>query len=191
MAGTEAAGVRPDLHIELGGGAVLRPYTTADADALFGVIDANRVRLARWFHWVDDATDASSQLAYIDSRVDDGRSLDGNGIWVGDDLAGGCDLTISGSDDVGELGFWLDEAFVGRGLVTRGAQALMARGYEAEALHRIQLRAGVDNLRSRAVAKRLGMREEGVLRGAGKVGGGLYVDLVIYGQVVDDWRKTV
>ena len=45
MAGTEAAGVRPDLHIELGGGAVLRPYTTADADALFGVIDANRVRL--------------------------------------------------------------------------------------------------------------------------------------------------
>ncbi len=183
--------MRSDLHIELGGGAVLRPYTSADADALFAVIDANRVRLARWFHWVDDATDASSQAAYIESRVDDGRSLDGNGIWVGEDLAGGCDLMITGSDDVGELGFWLDEAFVGRGLVTRAAQALMTRGYESEGLHRIQLRAGVDNLRSRAVAKRLGMREEGVLRGAGKVGGGLYVDLVIYGQVVDEWRKTV
>jgi ribosomal-protein-serine acetyltransferase len=98
---------------------------------------------------------------------------------------------ISRSDDAGELGFWLDEAFVGRGLVTRAAQALMSRGYEGASLHRIQLRAGVENLRSRAVAKRLGMREEGVLRGAGKVGGGLYVDLVIYGQVVDDWRKTV
>ena len=183
--------MRADLHIELGGGAVVRPYTPTDAEALFGVIDANRVRLARWFHWVDDATDASSQAAYIGSRVDDGRSLDCNGIWVGDDLAGGCDLMITGADDVGELGFWLDEAFVGRGLVTRAAQALMTLGYESEGLHRIQLRAGVDNLRSRAVAKRLGMREEGVLRGAGKVGGGLYVDLVIYGQVVDDWRKTV
>jgi ribosomal-protein-serine acetyltransferase len=183
--------VRPDLRIELGGGAVLRPYTTADADALYALIEANRVRLARWFHWVDDATDVSSQTAYIESRVDDGRSLDGNGIWVGDELAGGCDLMISRSDDAGELGFWLDEAFVGRGLVTRAAQALMSRGYEGASLHRIQLRAGVENLRSRAVAKRLGMREEGVLRGAGKVGGGLYVDLVVYGQVVDDWRKTV
>ena len=183
--------MRPDLLIELGGGAVLRPYADGDAEALYGLIDANRVRLARWFHWVDDATDPSSQTAYIESRRASDRSLDGNGIWVGDDLAGGCDLMMGGSDDVGELGFWLDEAFVGRGLVTRAAQALMARGYESEGLHRTQLRAGVDNLRSRAVAKRLGMREEGVLRGAGKVGGGMHVDLVIYGQVVDDWRKTV
>jgi ribosomal-protein-serine acetyltransferase len=183
--------VRPDLRIELGGGAVLRPFTVGDADALYAVIDANRVRLARWFHWVDDATDPGSQATWIESRTHNERSLDGNGIWVGDDLAGGCDLMISGIDDTGELGFWLDEAFVGRGLVTRAAQALVGRGYESESLHRIQLRAGVDNLRSRAVAKRLKMREEGVLRGAGKVGGGLYVDLVIYGQIVDEWRMSV
>jgi ribosomal-protein-serine acetyltransferase len=183
--------VRPDLRIELGGGAVLRPFTVGDAEALYAVIDGNRVRLARWFHWVDDATDAGSQVAWIESRGGNERSLDGNGIWVGDDLAGGCDLMISGTDDTGELGFWLDEAFVGRGLVTRAAQALVRHGYEAESLHRIQLRAGVDNLRSRAVAKRLKMREEGVLRGASKVGGGLYVDLVVYGQIVDEWRMSV
>jgi ribosomal-protein-serine acetyltransferase len=182
--------VRPDLRIELGGGAVLKPFTLEDAQRLYGVIDANRVRLARWFHWVDEATDASSQAAWIESRSGNERSLDGNGIWVNDDLAGGCDLVIGGTDDTGELGFWLDEAFVGRGLVTRAAQTLVDRGYESEGLHRIQLRAGVDNLRSRAVAKRLNMREEGVLRGAGKVGGGLYVDLVVYGQIVDEWRTT-
>jgi ribosomal-protein-serine acetyltransferase len=169
---------------------VLKPFAPEDAERLFSVIDANRVRLARWFHWVDDATDPSSQSAWIASRSGNERSLDGNGIWVNDELAGGCDLIIAGADDTGELGFWLEEAFVGRGLATRAAQALMNRGYEAEALHRVQLRAGVDNLRSRAVAKRLGMREEGVLRGAGKVGGGLYVDLVIYGQTVDEWRMT-
>ena len=92
---------------------------------------------------------------------------------------------------IAQPSFWLDEAFVGRGLATRAAQALINRGFESEGLNRVQLRAGVDNLRSRAVAKRLKMREEGVLRGAGKVGGGLYVDLVIYGQVVDEWRMTV
>jgi ribosomal-protein-serine acetyltransferase len=183
--------VRPDLRIELGGGAVLRPFTADDAAALFRVIDANRARLARWFHWVDGVTDEPTQRAFIESLAADERSLNGNGIWVGDDLAGSCNLLIAGHDDVAELGFWLDEAFVGRGLATRACEALIKRGFEDEGIHRIQLRAGVDNLRSRAVAKRLKMREEGVLRGSGKVGGGLYVDLVVYGLLVDEWRMTV
>ena len=183
--------MKPDLKIDLGGGAVLRPFTPDDSEALFAVLDRNRARLARWFHWMDDAVDASSQHAWIESRNGNERSLDGNAIWVGDELAGGCDLIIGGSDDVGELGFWLDDGFTGRGLVTRAAEALIKRGFEDEGLHRIQLRAGVENLRSRAVAKRLGMREEGVMRGAGKVGGDLYVDLVMYGLLVDDWRMTV
>ena len=183
--------MRPDLRIELGGGAVLRPFTPDDMTELYAAIDGNRVRLARWFHWVDGVTDESTQRAWFESIAADGRSLDGNGIFVEDRLAGSCNLLIQGPDDCGELGFWLDEAFVGRGLVTRAAEGLIKRGFEQETLHRIQLRAGVDNLRSRAVAKRLGMREEGVLRGAGKVGGGLYVDLVVYGLLVDDWRMTV
>ena len=183
--------MRPDLRIELGGGAVLRPFTSDDIEALLRVIDANRVRLARWFHWVDDIADESSLRTWIDAKAHNERSLDGNGIWVEEELAGACNLLIEGSDDRGELGFWLDEAFTGRGLVTRASEALINRGFGSEGLHRIELRAGVDNLRSRAVAKRLGMREEGVLRGAGKVGGGLYVDLVVYGELVDEWRMTV
>jgi len=180
--------MRPDLHIELGGGAILRAFTTDDLDALYELIDLNRARLARWFPWVDDSTDPSSQRPWLERAMADPVSLDANGIWVGDQLAGGCDLRIHPQDDIGELGFWLDEEQVGRGLVTRAAQALMTRGYDGEGLHRVQMRAGVENLRSRAVARRLKLKEEGVLRGAGKVGGGLYVDLVMYGLLVDDWR---
>ena len=180
--------MRPDLQIELGGGAILRAFTTDDLDALYEVIDLNRVRLARWFPWVENSTEASSQLPWLERARADPVSLDANGIWVGDQLAGGCDLRIHPQDDLGELGFWLDEEQVGRGLVTRASQALMTRGFESEGLHRVQMRAGVENLRSRAVARRLKLKEEGVLRGAGKVGGGLYVDLVMYGLLVDDWR---
>ena len=180
--------MRPDLQIELGGGAILRAFTTDDLGALYELVDLNRARLARWFPWVDGSTEPASQLPWLERTMADPVSLDGNGIWVADRLAGGCDLRIIPQDDIGELGFWLDEEQVGRGLVTRAAQALMTRGFEEEGLHRVQMRAGVENLRSRAVARRLKLKEEGVLRGAGKVGGGLYVDLVMYGLLVDDWR---
>lgn len=179
-----------ERSIELGGGAVWRTFGPEDADAIYALTDANRIRLARWFPWVDDATPAS-QAAWIDELAREDQPLAPGGIWVDGELVGGCDLGISRKDDVGELGFWLDEGSVGRGLVTRGAQALLKAGFEDEGVHRIQLRAGVDNMRSRAVAKRLKMREEGVLRGAGKVGGGLYVDLVMYGLLVDEWRMQV
>jgi ribosomal-protein-serine acetyltransferase len=179
-----------ELSIELGGGALLRSYRPDDADAVYETIDRNRMRLARWFPWVEDATDASTQRTWIEAHAGDDQTLAPNGIWVADELAGGCDLWLLGRDDTGEVGFWLDEGFVGRGLVTRAVRALLGAGFDEYGLHRVQLRAGVDNLRSRAVAKRLKMREEGVLRGAGKVGGGLYVDLVMYGLLVDEWQVS-
>jgi RimJ/RimL family protein N-acetyltransferase len=138
---------------------------------------------------VDDAS-IEAQTAWLASPVHEDQRYAPAGIWLGEELAGGCDLTIDRAADTGELGFWLDEGAVGRGLVTRGCQALIRLGFEDAGLHRVQLRAGVENLRSRAVAKRLKMREEGVLRGAGKVGGGQYVDLAMYGLLVDDWRMS-
>jgi ribosomal-protein-serine acetyltransferase len=179
-----------DVEIELGGGAVLRGFRPEDAEALHAAVDGNRVRLARWFPWADDAS-VETQRGWLEATIRDDQPYAPAGIWLGDSLAGGCDLTLEAISDTGELGFWLDEGAVGRGLVTRGCQALMRAGFDEAGLHRIQLRAGVENLRSRAVAKRLKMREEGVLRGAGKVGGGLYVDLVMYGLLVDEWRLIV
>ena len=180
-----------DLQIELGGGAHLRSLTASDAEALFALVEANRVRLARWFSWVDGITDVAAMEAWIGESAADGDSLDGNGVWVDEELVGACELVIHRRHDMGDLVFWLDESAVGRGLVTRGCQALIDLGFRDAELHRVQMRSGVDNLRSRAVAKRLKMREEGVLRGAGKVGGGLYVDLVVYGLLQDEWRTSV
>lgn len=178
-----------ELSVELGGGAALRSLGPEHAEALFALIDANRVRLARWFPWVEGAS-VEGQAAWLSAPAHADQPFAPAAIWAGGDLVGGCDLTVDPVSDTGELGFWLDEAAVGRGLVTRGCQALARLGFEDAGLHRIQLRAGVENLRSRAVAKRLKMREEGVLRGAIKVGGGLYVDVVMYGLLADEWRMS-
>ena len=48
-------------------------------------------------------------------------------------------------------------------------------------------REGSTNTRSRSVAERLGMRQEGVLRGGVRTPQG-FLDLVIYGILEDEWR---
>jgi ribosomal-protein-serine acetyltransferase len=50
----------------------------------------------------------------------------------------------------------------------------------------VEIRAGVGNRRSRAVAERLGFRQEGVLSEAELVGDH-YIDHVVYAMLARDW----
>jgi RimJ/RimL family protein N-acetyltransferase len=177
--------VRP-LRIDLGGGAELRTFTLDDVATIFEVVDRNRERLAAWFPWVDDSTSADAQRTWLEGLQQDDRTHDGNGIWVDDELAGAAGLFFP-SEWIGEVGYWLDGDFEGRGLATKAARELVDLGF-SEGVHRVQIHAAVENVRSRAVAERLRMRREGVLRGAGRVGGGRFVDLVVYGIVRAEWN---
>jgi ribosomal-protein-serine acetyltransferase len=56
-------------------------------------------------------------------------------------------------------------------------------------LHRIWLTTAVEDRRSRAVAERLRLREEGVIRDGDRVAGDRYVDLVSYGLLEREWSS--
>ncbi len=65
-----------------------------------------------------------------------------------------------------EAGLWytLARSYWGRGLATEACRGLVGFGFEALSLHRITVEADPRNAASLAVARRLGMREEGCLR---------------------------
>jgi ribosomal-protein-serine acetyltransferase len=54
--------------------------------------------------------------------------------------------------------------------------------------HRISIRAGTANTRSRAIPERLGFREEGVRRDAER-SGDRYRDLVVYALLAPEWTS--
>ena len=176
------------LPASLPGGAVLRRLAVEDASALFAVVDRDRERLGAWFPWVEATRSQRDEEAWIRHLRMDPEARDGLGIFVGDDLVGGAGLLVDPFRIVGEIGYWIRTDHEGRGLVTAAVRVLLREGFDLVGLHRITIRAGVDNARSRAIPERLGFREEGVLRGEGRGSGGFY-DLVVYGLLEDEWRE--
>ena len=59
---------------------------------------------------------------------------------------------------------WLSEEARGRGLVTEAVRAMIDWAMDVRGIHRVEWRCSPENTASSAVAKRLGMRLEGVLR---------------------------
>jgi ribosomal-protein-serine acetyltransferase len=87
----------------------------------------------------------------------------------------------------GEIGYWVRASEEGRGHITRACRALIDIGFGELGLHRIVIRAGVENGRSRAIPERLGFSFEGVAREEGRGSGGFY-DLAVYGLLDREWQ---
>jgi ribosomal-protein-serine acetyltransferase len=177
------------LYWPLGEDAFVRTYTPDDAEVLLALARANHDRLAPWMPWADKSRTVEEQRDWIERCLRSEADLEGNGIWLADgSLAGGIGMRIDTMGNHGEIGYWLDAAAEGRGLVTRACARFIDFAFGELQLHRIAIRAGVKNERSRAVAVRLGFTEEGILREEDRSATGEYHDLVAYGLLDREWH---
>lgn len=160
-----------------------------DADELFRLTDANRVYLREWMPWVDATRLPEDTAQYIESARKQ---------WAGQECITACMLyrgAICGMVDLhgisrlnrkAAIGYWLSAPLQGRGLMTRAVRAMVDYGFGGLGLHRIEIRAAVDNRRSRLIPERLGFHQEGVARGAQKLYD-RYLDLVVYSMLAPEW----
>ena len=176
------------LHHELTPDCGLRLLEESDAEALNALVAVNRAHLARWLPWAADQ-DLAATLAFIRAtprQVGDNDGLQTaivrDGALIGAVGFHGVDWRHRSTS----IGYWLAEDQQGRGIATVAVRALVEHAFAAWALNRVEIRAGVDNLRSRAIPERLGFREEGTLLEAERVGD-RYVDHVLYAMLAADW----
>jgi ribosomal-protein-serine acetyltransferase len=87
------------------------------------------------------------------------------------------------------VGYWLTKNMEGKGIVIRSCKELLAYGFEVLDLNRIELKAAVENLRSLAVAEKLGFTKEGIAREAELVNN-KFLDLTLYSMLSSEWRET-
>jgi ribosomal-protein-serine acetyltransferase len=175
------------IYWDLGDGIEIRTFTPDDAEASFALVERNRDRLRPWMIWEPETKTAEDTRAFIVRSLANETDVEGNGIWVDGRLAGSMGLRVDPGDAAAEIGYWIAGDFEGRGIVTRGCRRFFAFAFDELGLHRMELCAASGNVRSHAVAKRLGMRREGVLRDGVRTPEG-FKDLVIYGLLDDEWR---
>lgn len=167
----------------------LRLLEDRDADELFKLLDHNRKYLRQWLPWVDGTKAAADTREFIRKSLDKFARNDGfnAGLWYRGRLAGVIGYHgIDWPNRATALGYWLGEAFQGRGLMTR-VRALVDHAFRDLGLNRVEVRCATENRRSRAIPERLGFRQEGVSRQAEWLYD-RFVDLVVYGMVAEEWE---
>jgi ribosomal-protein-serine acetyltransferase len=175
------------LRIELSGGCWLGLLEESDAQEMQAVVEANRDHLARWMPWAGGQTLADT-LAFIRRTRE---QLANNAGFQAAVLEDGHIVGVTGFHAVSwehrrtSIGYWLAEPAQGRGIMTEAVRALVDHALGTWQLYRVEIRAGVDNVRSRAIPERLGFTQEGVARGAERIGD-LYVDQAVYAMLAGE-----
>jgi len=165
----------------------LRALHDGDAHELHALIERNRVRLARWIHWAHEQTlqDTRAFIGRAHAKEQEGSGLS-RGIVVAGRLAGVVGISVDRANRSAAIGYWLDEASEGKGVMTSAIAALADDGFQRYRLVRVEIRADVDNRASRAVAERLGFQLEGVMRQSYHVAGERYSDDAVYSLLASD-----
>jgi ribosomal-protein-serine acetyltransferase len=170
-------------------GAELRPLEPWQAEEFLAHMDRARQTVDPWIPWAGLSTDLGSargQLQrYADLAARDAGRL--YGIWLDGTLVGGT-MFVSFDATAGtcEIGCWLEPAGHGRGLVTRAVCQLIDWAFDSRGISRVEWKTRPDNAASSAVARRLGMRLDGVLRSAYPYKGVRH-DIEVWSLLRPDW----
>lgn len=169
---------------------VLDPVRIEDVSELYAAIDRNRGHLREWLPWVTPEYDIEHARRFVGDRIVEQERRSGLMCVVRyrGEIAGAIGLhTIDALNRATSIGYWLDEAQCGRGIMTRACRAVVACAFRDYGLHRVEIRCATGNYRSCAIPRRLGFVEEGVLREAGLLHD-RWVDLRVFGTLEREWR---
>jgi len=165
--------------------------TQKHAQGLFDAVDCNREHLSQFLPWVSAMQSTEDFRSYIENcellyqqEKEVSFVIIENEILVG--RIGLHHMNVQNRN--ASIGYWLIKTAEGKGIVYKSCKALIRYGFRELGLHRIEIKAATENLRSQAIPKKLNFMKEGILRQAELVNN-KFLDLVLYSLLSDDWKE--
>ncbi len=171
-------------------GAELRPLEPWQAEEFLAHIDRGREFIGQHNALPDVVADLESSRAFLQSyaqrtATDTGRLY---GIRTDGTLVGAVFFRrMDVEQGTAEAGCWLEPSAVGKGLVTRAVRVIIDWAIRERGIHRVEWWVSATNEPSIAVARRLGMSKDGVLRQSYLYRGKRH-DEEIWSVLAPDWR---
>jgi ribosomal-protein-serine acetyltransferase len=167
----------------------LRLLQIHDSSHLFQLVDQNREHLRKWLPWVDSITSPIQYDSIIPTWLNQYSNNNGfqAGIRYHNKLVGGIGLhSIDWYNKQTTIGYYLAAGYEGKGIMIRTVTALLHYIFTHLHLHRVEIRCGKQNKKSRAIPERLGFKKEGLIRD-GEFLYDHYHNLVVYGMLSHEW----
>ncbi|MGW7463324.1 GNAT family N-acetyltransferase [Streptomyces xantholiticus] len=172
-------------------GAELTPLEPWQAEEFLAHIERGRDFIGRYVGLPDIVPDLPAARAHLQRYAEKAASDTGRiyGIRFDRRLVGGVLFpAMDAAQGVCEAGCWLEPSAAGRGLVTRAVTVIIDWVVEERGFHRVEWHVAPANTASIAVAERLGMSREGVLRES-YLYRGRRQDTEIWSVLAPKWRK--
>lgn len=168
---------------------LLRPLVAADADALFAVFSDPEVMR----YWSSQAWTGIGQADKYIAAAQDGLAS-GAALRLGIEVAASGQLvgqmalySFDRQNRRCDVGYALGRAHWGKGYLGEALAAMLAYGFGALDLNRVEADIDPRNAASARALERLGFRHEGLMRERWIVGGEI-CDTAFYGLLRRDWQ---
>lgn len=161
-----------------------------DAPALYKLTDENRSHLRQWLPWVDSTQTVADSAKVIQMWRQSFANETGfsTGIYYKGQIVGVIGFhQIDYQNRSTSIGYWLSADAQGKGIMTRACRALIEIGFQDYDLHRIEIRCGEKNKKSRMIPERLGFKQEGIITD-GEWLYNQFHNIVIYGLTKDQYQ---
>lgn len=171
-------------------GAELRPLEPWRAAEFLAHMERGREFIGQHIALPDVVTDLESSRSYLRAYAEKAAADVGRiyGIWSDGGLVGGVLFrTMDLEQGNAEVGCWLEPGAAGKGLVTRAARVIIDWAVEERGVHRVEWVVSAENAASIAVARRLGMTKDGVLRESYRYRG-KRLDMEVWSVLAPEWR---
>ena len=128
------------------------------AEGLFEAVDKNREHLLPFLHWVGNMKSVSDFQSYVkncEQLYEEKKEV--SFVIISDEkLIGRTGLHyINHQNKNAAIGYWLTKDAEGKSIVTMSCKKLINYGFQELGLHRIEIRASVNNLRSQSIPQKL------------------------------------
>ena len=156
------------------------------------IIKENFTYLEKWLSWPSSCENEQDFILFIRKSLHDyadGKSMV-CAIWFNEELVGNASFNSINNDlKKVEIGYWIKESAQGNGIITRVCEKLINIAFNKLKMQKIQISVATENLSSRAVCERLGMKLEGTISNAENLNGRI-LDHAVYGLLNTHSKQT-